>query len=673
MRNWWFKRSTRQQVGQIDNKSHADPAQQANALSGGALVAESPDALLKRHIPLLQNLSAFTQLDETRFNQIYMELFRNLAAWCQHLPASERHHHAHLGGLLEHGIEVAVYSARIAGRFLYIADGEEQISQWQALYIFAMTSAGALHDIGKLLTDVDVVVVKGSNMTPWLPHLGPMAPGTKYIYRYNDRRQHGVHEVASLPLIFQIMPRAALSWIWKKSIIRDEWLATIGGKAMELGGNIGRCVIECDSQSTGDAMADAPVAIAAQATVNSSLAKRPQIHALAIKGITLSLRDFEPNKKNSPYWVSQHFIACVAPRFVECIRSALGSENQFLPDNTSLIYDTMGDNGMLILNMNGKAMHSLMFTPNQKPLAVVLIKRQVLDPDAKLPVYTGRLLCPSVDEQYHHQIPGEAQPAKAGSSTSDVKQVAKPAQSQVRSDQKAISTQTIPKNTAAPEAKMVPPDQSMESQPQQRNEQVPPTCTDNQSFTELTAEVVASNVEYPLTVKTTSDDFKNFIRGNETPGTRQETRQSAPHSIKKTNSGRSDTAHQFIEWLRAQIMTGTIQVNARAGAVHIVSERRLCFVSPGLFYTFLDQNGANKNMDPKARRDAVSKIQHAIASVLTFERSILGGTMITAEIVGMRKRADLHVMVLTAQGTEELMLDLDFNNANRFITLGDIR
>ncbi|UTA35222.1 hypothetical protein J3S88_26510 (plasmid) [Citrobacter freundii] len=54
MRNWWFKRSTRQQVGQIDNKSHADPAQQANALSGGALVAESPDALLKRHIPLLQ-------------------------------------------------------------------------------------------------------------------------------------------------------------------------------------------------------------------------------------------------------------------------------------------------------------------------------------------------------------------------------------------------------------------------------------------------------------------------------------------------------------------------------------------------------------------------------------------------------------------------------------------
>lgn len=47
--------------------------------------------------------------------------------------------------------------------------------------------------------------------------------------------------------------------------------------------------------------------------------------------------------------------------------------------------------------------------------------------------------------------------------------------------------------------------------------------------------------------------------------------------------------------------------------------------------------------------------------------------MITAEIVGMRKRADLHVMVLTAQGTEQLMLDLDFDNANRFITLGDIR
>ncbi|WEA32920.1 TraI domain-containing protein (plasmid) [Aeromonas hydrophila] len=648
---------------------HFRPEYAANALSGSALVAESPEALLKRHMPLLQNLSAFTQLDETRFNQIYMELFRNLAAWCQHLPASERHHHAHLGGLLEHSIEVAVYSARIAGRFLYISDGEEQISQWQALYIFAMTSAGALHDIGKLLTDVDVVVMKGSNMTPWLPHLGPMAPGTKYIYRYNDRRQHGVHEVASLPLIFQIMPKAALSWIWKKSIIRDEWLATIGGKAMELGGNIGRCVIECDSQSTGDAMADAPVAVAAQATVNSSLAKRPQIHALAIKGITLSLRDFEPNKKNSPYWVSQHFIACVAPRFVECIRSALGTENQFLPDNTSLIYDTMGDNGMLILNVNGKAMHSLMFTPNQKPLAVVLVKRQVLDPDAKLPVYTGRLLCPSVDEQYHHQIPGEVKPAKTGSSTSDAKPIAKPAQSQVRSEQKATSTQTTPKIITAPDAK----NPSMELQPQQHHEQVQPNLTGDQSFTEVAAKEEAGIVEYPLTVKTTSDEFKRFVQGTEAPGASQETQQSAAPSIKKSISGRSDTAHQFIEWLRAQIMTGALQVNARAGVVHIVSERRLCFVSPGLFYTFLDQNGANKNLDPKARREAVSKVQHAIASVLTFERSILGSTMITAEIVGMRKRADLHVMVLTAQGTEQLMLDLDFDNANRFITLGDIR
>ncbi|QLI59196.1 DNA-binding domain-containing protein (plasmid) [Aeromonas caviae] len=420
-------------------------------------------------------------------------------------------------------------------------------------------------------------------------------------------------------------------------------------------------------------MEDAPVATAAQASVNSSLAKRPQIHALAIKGITLSLRDFEPNKKNSPYWVSQHFIACVAPRFVECIRSALGTENQFLPDNTSLIYDTMGDNGMLILNVNGKAMHSLMFAPNQKPLAVVLVKRKVLDPDAKLPVYTGRLLCPSVDEQYHHQIPGEAQPSKAGSSTSDMKQVSKPAQSQVRSEQKATSTPTVPKNTTAPEAKQVQPGQSMELQPQQRNEQVPPTFTGDLSFNELAAEDGAGNVEYPLTVKTKSDDFKNFVQRNETPDTHQETRQSAPISIKKTNSGRADTAHQFIEWLRAQIMTGALPVNTRAGVVHIVSERRLCFVSPGIFYTFLDQNGANKNLDPKARREAVSKIQHALASVLMFERSILGGTMITAEIVGMRKRADMHVMVLTAHGTEGLMLDLDFNNANRFITLGDIR
>ncbi len=688
----WFKSSSRQKAAR-EQAASAEPTTRATALNRSALKVESPDALLEPHLPMLQSLIAFTQLDEARFNLLYMELFRNLARWCQHIPASERHHHSHLGGLLEHSIEVAVYSARIAGRFLYIADGEEQISQWQALYIYAMTSAGALHDIGKLMTDVDIVMVNGEKKIPWLPHKGPMPIGTKYIYRHNDRRQHGIHEAAGLPLVFQIMPEAALGWIWKKPVIRNEWLATIGGKAMDLGGNIGRCVIECDSQSTSDAMLDAPVTTAAQASADNSLAKKPQIHALALKGILLSMRDFEPNKKGSPYWVSQQFVACVSPRFTECIRSSLGSESQFLPENTSLIYDTMGDNGMLIPNSAGKAMHTLMFSQNQKPLAVILIKRKVIDPELSLPVYPGRLLCPSVAEQYHHQIAtGEAQipPNATTSEQSSSKSISVPNRqeqhtptqqngSSKNASEKSLSGSSMgPSSTLAAHQKTrsttseVVQTTQIENSTSDRNRvsgasanvQIREEGKGSDSPDEHTIDIEEHNsFVYPLTMQVEGDSYKEYMTNR-------------PQITKEKPSGtgetRSDVASNFIEWFRAQIITATMPVNAKGGEVHIVSGNRLAIVSPAVFFKYLDQSRGIRDQDASSRRAMVSKLQHSLATHFTFERSIIGGTMIQADIVGMRRSGNFHVMVFSSASTRALQLDLDYSNANRFITLSDI-
>jgi hypothetical protein len=723
----WFPWKGRKDQ-QASNHAQAKPGA---PLKGTELIAEKADVLLAQHKELIENLWAFSQLDRDRYNQLYVGLFRNIASYVQHLPASESHHHAYLGGLLEHSLEVATFAGRIAGRFLYTADGEEQIAQWSALYTFAMVSGGALHDIGKIVTDIDVVLLTGDKKRRWIPQSGPIPVGTRYIYQYNAHRQHGLHEVAVLPLVFNLVPKAAIEWLWQKPRIRDEWLASIGGKAMDFGGNIGRCIIECDSQSTGSSMEHAPVAKAVEAS-DMSMAKKPKIHALAIKGIALSFRDFPPNTERNPYWVSQQFVACVCPRFVEILKAALGVEASYIPENSTLVYDAMADAGILIPNLTGRAVHTLMFAPGSKPLSVILIKREHIDPNNRLPVFSGQLICPSMPEELHHKLPGQAvtkgtissSQQQAGTTTKINQERVPPARDerhlpkdankngQVKSapvhpiDNKATSNNAQPVATNAQlnpkEATQNAINKDQRSEPEQRlNESniIQPDASGTAivavnnalSCAEATPETDDGTVNYEMTVQVSNEDtFRNFVINNAqqdsgvtahpietnpsqlSSNTREQQKQKKPSYTGNQPSDRSQNASLFIEWLKAQVISGTLPVNARGGYLHVVDGNRLAMVSPAVFHSYFEFTGDDRLLGTQEIRQAIKSLQHALLGNFGFCRSPLGATMIQCEVIGARRKSGLVVMVFTPDATRGLNLPIDMSNKNVFINLLEI-
>jgi len=723
----WFPWKGRKDQ-QASNHAQAKPSA---PLKGTELIAEKADVLLAQHKELIENLWAFSQLDRDRYNQLYVGLFRNIASYVQHLPASESHHHAYLGGLLEHSLEVATFAGRIAGRFLYTADGEEQIAQWSALYTFAMVSGGALHDIGKIVTDIDVVLLTGDKKRRWIPQSGPIPVGTRYIYQYNAHRQHGLHEVAVLPLVFNLVPKAAIEWLWQKPRIRDEWLASIGGKAMDFGGNIGRCIIECDSQSTGSSMEHAPVAKAVEAS-DMSMAKKPKIHALAIKGIALSFRDFPPNTERNPYWVSQQFVACVCPRFVEILKAALGVEASYIPENSTLVYDAMADAGILIPNLTGRAVHTLMFAPGSKPLSVILIKREHIDPNNRLPVFSGQLICPSMPEELHHKLPGQAvtkgtissSQQQAGTTTKINQERVPPARNernlpkdadkngQVKSapvhpiDNKATSNNAQPVATNVQlnpkEATQNAINKDQRSEPEQRLNESNIIQTDASgtaivavnnalSCAEATPETDDGTVSYEMTVQVSNEDtFRNFVINNaqqdagatahpietnpsqQSSNTREQQKQKKPSYTGNQPSERSQNASLFIEWLKAQVISGTLPVNARGGYLHVVDGNRLAMVSPAVFHSYFEFTGDDRLLGTQEIRQAIKSLQHALLGNFGFCRSPLGATMIQCEVIGARRKSGLVVMVFTPDATRGLNLPIDMSNKNVFINLLEI-
>ncbi|MDG6897897.1 hypothetical protein A6A19_07905 [Actinobacillus delphinicola] len=143
------------------------------------------------------------------FQQLYGEPIRRYAELVQLLPASETHHHAYLGGMLDHGLEVIALAAKLRQNYVLPqnAPPEEQAKQrdvWSALIIYA----ALLHDIGKIAVDIKVVL---ENEKQWFPWQG--RPTLPYRFCYHPDRDYELHPTLGTFLLHYLVPPIALDWL----------------------------------------------------------------------------------------------------------------------------------------------------------------------------------------------------------------------------------------------------------------------------------------------------------------------------------------------------------------------------------------------------------------------------------------------------------------------------
>ena len=311
------------------------------------LLPESASRLLTtpRRQHLLEHIWQRTSLSHQQFAALYQGPLERYAELVQQLPASEAHHHAYPGGMLDHGLEIVAYALKLRQSHL-LPTGvtpEAQVAQAEA-WSAAVAYAALLHDIGKIAVDVHVEYEDGQIWHPW--H-GPLR--RPYRFRYRPSREYRLHGAATGLLYTQVLDRHILDWL---SGFPELWAALVYMLAgqYEHAGVLGELVSQADQASVAQALGGDPA--------KAMAAPRHALQRKLLEGLRYLLR--ETLKINQPQasdgWLTQDGLWLVSKTVSDKLRAHLLSQGvDGIPSNNTVVFDVLQEHGIAQPTPEGKA------------------------------------------------------------------------------------------------------------------------------------------------------------------------------------------------------------------------------------------------------------------------------------------------------------------------------
>ncbi|MCK0513213.1 TraI domain-containing protein [Aromatoleum buckelii] len=184
----------------------------------------------------LQQIHRESKLSQAMWDRDVGPAILGYLQFVQLLPASEAHHHAHVGGLAAHTIEVIRAAVALRNGYLLPKGGAaEAIDAQRDHWTYAVILAALLHDIGKTMTDLRVSIAERPDGPgrPWLPVCGdmPTADAVEYEVRFAPKaeRNYGAHRRLPLVLAPRIVPATALAFVAREPSVMRELEAAWSG------------------------------------------------------------------------------------------------------------------------------------------------------------------------------------------------------------------------------------------------------------------------------------------------------------------------------------------------------------------------------------------------------------------------------------------------------------
>ena len=317
------------------------------ALPEQLLLPESASRLLAtpRRQHLLEHIWQRTSLSHQQFAALYQGPLERYAELAQQLPASETHHHAYPGGMLDHGLEIVAYALKLRQSHL-LPTGvtpEAQVAQAEA-WSAAVAYAALLHDIGKIAVDVHVEYEDGQIWHPW--H-GPLR--RPYRFRYRPSREYRLHGAATGLLYTQVLDRHILDWL---SGFPELWAALVYMLAgqYEHAGVLGELVSQADQASVAQALGGDPA--------KAMAAPRHALQRKLLEGLRYLLR--ETLKINQPQasdgWLTPDGLWLVSKTVSDKLRAHLLSQGvDGIPSSNTAVFDVLQEHGIAQPTPEGKA------------------------------------------------------------------------------------------------------------------------------------------------------------------------------------------------------------------------------------------------------------------------------------------------------------------------------
>ena len=319
----------------------------ATDLPKGLLRPESAASLLAtpRRQKLLEHIWQRTSLSRRQFATLYRTPLEHYAELVQQFPASESHHHAYPGGMLDHGLEIVAYALKLRQSHLLPIGGspEDQAAQSEA-WTAAVAYAALLHDIGKIAVDLHVELSDGSLWHPW--H-GPLHQ--PYRFRYRDDREYRLHSAATGLLYRQLLDRDALDWLSGYPDLWGPLLYVLAGQ-YERAGVLGELVVQADRASVAQELGGDPA--------RAMAAHKHALQRKLLDGLRYLLK--EQLKLNQPEasdgWITEDALWLVSKTVSDKLRAhllSLGVDG--IPASNTAVFNVLQDHGMLQPTPDGKA------------------------------------------------------------------------------------------------------------------------------------------------------------------------------------------------------------------------------------------------------------------------------------------------------------------------------
>lgn len=202
---------------------------------------------------LIRRIRGTSLANDAEWDKYYLPAILAYIDFVHLLPASERNHHRLLGGLVNHGLEVALLSVQLAGKHMFGLDAlpRHRVALTKCWHLAAFIG-GLCHDIGKPCSDMTIVDESGEH--EWNPFLENLCSWGKsnnikeyYItWRKDDR--HKRHEAIAPLLIDNILNKESKAYMVSASPeILKQLMLCLEGEGF---GVLQEIVKDADSKST---------------------------------------------------------------------------------------------------------------------------------------------------------------------------------------------------------------------------------------------------------------------------------------------------------------------------------------------------------------------------------------------------------------------------------------
>ena len=570
----------------------------------GLLIPQSSAALLSapRRRNLLEHIWQRTSLSRAQFATLYLAPIERYASLVQNFPASESHHHAYPGGMLDHGLEIVAYALKLRQSHLLPlgAPPETQVAQAEA-WTAGVAYAALLHDIGKIAVDLHVEYADGSIWHPW--H-GPLQQ--PYRFRYRKQREYRLHSAATGLLYARLLNREVFDWLSSYPDLWSALLYVLAGQ-YEHAGKLGELVVQADQASVAQELGGDPA--------KAMAAPRHALQRKLLEGLRYLIKN--ELKLNQPQasdgWLTQDALWLVAKTTCDKLRAHLLSQGiEGIPDNNIAVFNVLQDHGIAQTSHESKVIwkatvtseHGWTYTFTFLKISPALI----WESDERPATFVGTV-----------NIENNAGPHR------DETNITRAESIPLTVDDRRSPNPVTPQ-TAAPSENAIDSVLSLLNDELLPHQERPSEREDTPS---------AMAFPQPTSVPVASEPFDAPAPPEKSPGTK------------------------FMSWLREATQTRRLKINDAKALVHTVNGTAF-LVSPGVFQRYAQEHPDLARFSHAENLSSWEWVQKKFEKLQFHRKQSNGLNIWTCEVIGPRKTRRLHGYLL--QEARSLFSEVPFDN-----------